>query len=180
MKNDINIEIEIPEDVKISIDKPMVKVEGPKGTIERKLKNPRLEMKVEDSKVTISSKNSTKIEKMTSNTFAAHIKNMITGVKEGHNYKLKVCSSHFPMNVAVSNNEIIIKNYLGEAYPRTVKIKEGADVKVNGEEILVESIDIEVAGQVAADIENATKVAGKDRRIFQDGIFITEKRGRSV
>ena len=46
---------------------------------------------------------------------------------------------------------------------------------MEGNLIYVESCDKELAGQVAADIEQTTRRPGFDRRIFQDGIYIIEK-----
>ena len=44
-----------------------------------------------------------------------------------------------------------------------------------GDTITVESINIEHAGQTAANIESATKIKGRDRHVFQDGCYITSK-----
>lgn len=81
------------------------------------------------------------------------------------------------MNVAVSGNELVIKNFLGEAVPRRVEIMQGAEVKVNGEEITVKSCNVEIAGQTAAKIETACRITNRDRRIFQDGCYIFDKAG---
>ena len=83
------------------------------------------------------------------------------------------------MNVAVNNGVLTIKNFLGESVPRTLKIKDGSDVKVDGQIITVNSTDIEKAGQTAASIEQLTRITNRDRRIFQDGIFIIEKSKRT-
>ena len=176
----MNISVEIPEGVSVSIESGIVKMQGPKGSLERKLVNPRLALSVIDGHVEISAKNATKKEKMNIGTFKAHLNNMIKGVTEGHSYKLKICSSHFPMTVKAENNTVSIKNYLGEVHPRIVKIVQGANVKIEGDIITVESADIEVAGQTAGSIEKATRITNRDRRIFQDGIFIVEKKGKQL
>ena len=84
------------------------------------------------------------------------------------------------MNVSISGQELIIKNFLGESVPRKVTILPGADVKVNGTEIIVSGSDKEVAGQTAARIENLCRITNRDRRIFQDGCYIIEKAGKSI
>ena len=105
---------------------------------------------------------------------------MIKGVSEGHIYKLKICSGHFPMNTAVNGNKFVVNNFLGEKTPRELDIKEGASVKIEGDIVIVEGIDKELVSQTAASIEILTKVKGKDKRIFQDGIYITEKDGKEI
>ena len=79
------------------------------------------------------------------------------------------------MNVSVKNNEFIIKNFIGEKYPRVLKLDPAVKVKVDGEVVVVEASDIEVAGQTAGSIEKLSTRTGFDRRIFQQGIFIIEK-----
>ena len=113
-------------------------------------------------------------------TFKAHLKNMIKGATEGHIYQMKICSSHFPMNVELKNNELSIKNLLGETIPRIIKIEEGVDVKIEENIITRESSDKELAGQTAASIELKCKIPGKDKRIFQDGIYIISKSGKMI
>ena len=74
----------------------------------------------------------------------------------------------------------MINNFLGEKISRELHLKEGVSVKIEGDIISVEGIDKELTAQTAADIEILTKVKGKDRRIFQDGIYITNKDGKEL
>jgi large subunit ribosomal protein L6 len=172
--------VELPEGVKVSAAGDMIHAEGPKGKLSRKIMSSGLILEQEGSTLKITIRNATKREKTTLGTFRAHLKNMITGVKDGFTYKMKVCSGHFPMTVMVKGDEIIVKNFLGEKTPRVLRIKPGADVKVEGDIVIISSLNRELAGQTAASIENLTSRADYDKRIFQDGIYIIDKAGKEI
>jgi large subunit ribosomal protein L6 len=172
--------IAVPDKVTVSAQKGLVTVKGPKGELVRQFTFPRVEVAMEEGKLAVFVKNANKKDKTQLGTVASHITNMIKGVTEGHKYRLKICSGHFPMTVEVKGNTFTIKNFLGEKIPRVLQLKEGASVKVEGSEITVESNDIEKAGQVAADIELLTRIVKRDIRIFQDGIYMTHKSKREL
>ncbi len=169
-------EVEIPENVSVDIDGLRVKVSGPKGSLERDFSHARgVIIRKEDNRVVIETYFARRREKALVGTLAAHIRNMIRGVTKGYRYKLKIVYSHFPISVEVDEEARVvkIKNFLGEKASRIAKIV-GDDVKVRveGEDVIVEGIDKEHVGQTAANIELATKVKDKDRRVFADGIYI--------
>lgn len=174
------LEIAVTKGVEIKIEKGMVTAKGPKGECQKMLVDPKVDIKLENGFVVISAKNVTKRQKTKTGSYESHIINLIKGASEGYAYKLKICSGHFPMNVTLSGKEFVVKNFLGEKKPRTLKIKDGVEVKIEGDIINVESCSKELAGQTAASIESLTRITNKDRRIFQDGIYITEKAGKSI
>ncbi len=176
----IQEKVSVPDGVSVSYEDGTVTVKGPEGETRKNLRNPLVNVEVKSGEVTISSERETKRQKKSLGTFRAHIRNMIQGVQEPYVYKLKVCSSHFPMNIQVQNNEFVLKNFYGERVPRKIKLKNNVDVKVKGDIIEVTSADKEVAGQTAASIEQMTRRPNYDTRIFQDGIYITEKAGKEI
>jgi large subunit ribosomal protein L6 len=171
-KEKIREDIEIPEGVDVEIDGRVVKIKKGGEEIEREVEYP---VKKEDNKIIIESKEGKKRDKKLVNTVRAHIVNMISGLEKKYEYELKICSVHFPMTVEVKNQVFQINNFLGENIPRKAKILPNVEVEVNKENVIVRSSSKENAGQTAANIENATIVRNRDRRIFQDGIFITKK-----
>ena len=172
------LDLEIPNGVQVSVNRSLITVNGPKGEISRDLNNPRIVFSVENNKFFIRSRKDVKFsssDKMFMNTYLAHIKNMVKGVRKSFNAKLKVCSGHFPMQVTVAGDSLQIKNFLGEKVPRKTNIIDGVKVTIQGDTIILEGIDKEKVGQTAAKIEQATRITNRDRRIFQDGIYIIQK-----
>jgi large subunit ribosomal protein L6 len=100
---------------------------------------------------------------------------MITGVKKGFTYKLKIVFSHFPISVKLKDKTILIENFTGERTPRKAKIIGNVQVKIQSEDVIIQGINLEEVSQTAANIEQATKVRRKDPRIFLDGLYVYER-----
>ena len=152
--------IAIPGGVTVSQDGGVLTVKGPKGELSRNFAHPGIDMAVKDGEVSVSCEYPRIKDKAMVGTYVAHVRNMIHGVTEGYTYHLKIVFSHFPMKVTVKGDANIVK---------------GCTVKVNGQDVTVEGIDIEACGQTAANLERATSRLGFDKRTFQDGIYIVQK-----
>lgn len=172
--------IVIAEGCRASLENKTIIVTGEKGEVKKILFDPTVTIQVKENQIILSTKNFTKKSKKLVNTFKAHINNMFRGALEGHIYKLKICSGHFPMTVSVKDKTFEIKNFVGEKVPRIITITEGTVVNIDGSEIVVEGIDKEKTGQMAASIEQLTRRPGFDKRIFQDGIYMIEKDGKPI
>ncbi len=170
----------IPDNCEFKRDGQNISIKGPKGEITRILSDKQIKITKKEGTLILTYDKMTQREKKNLFTTAAHLRNMIRGVQEGFTYTLKICSGHFPMSVALKGGVFEIKNFIGEKVPRTLKIKQGANVKIEGDIVTVYAIDKELAGLTAGAIEKLTRRPGFDKRIFQDGIYITEKDGKKI
>ena len=171
-------ELPVPEDASASMDRLDLTVEGPNGSVTRKLWYPDIDVSVEDGTVVIEAEAEDARTNATVGTFESHVRNMFHGVREGWEYEMEVFYSHFPMQVAVEGDEVVISNFLGEKAPRRTPLRGDTEMEVDGEEVRLHGSDIEAVGQTAADIEQLTRVNDKDNRVFQDGVYITSKPSR--
>ena len=169
------VEIDIPDDVSATTDHLELTVEGPNGSVTRRLWYPDVDVSVEDGAVVIATANEDAKTNATVGTFESHVANMIHGVTDGWEYTMEVYYAHFPMQVSVEGEEVVIANFLGEKADRRAPIRGDTDVQVDGETVRLSGSDKEAVGQTAADIEQLTKVTDKDTRVFQDGVYIVEK-----
>ncbi len=172
--------IEFPEDVTLTVEARVLTVKGGFGEVTKEIKMPRFIFTQEGNKLTVSCKDYNVYDKRNLATVKAHVRNMIKGAQEGFEYQLKICSSHFPMNVSISGKKLVVKNLLGEKVPRELVLKENVNVKVNSTIIVVKGANLETVSLVASDIEQLTRITNRDRRIFQDGIYITHKAGKEI
>lgn len=168
--------ITIPEKIGVEINKEIL-VQGPKGEISKKIFHPLIKIKKEGQEIMLSSEKDNRKAKRLINTFASKITNMIEGVQEEYEYKLKICYKHFPISIEVKDCEILIKNFLHEKKPRKAKVIGDTKVEVEEDTITVKGVDKEDSGQTAANIEQATKTSQWDKRVIGDGIYIVKKPG---
>ncbi|HTX61594.1 MAG TPA: 50S ribosomal protein L6 [Methanobacterium sp.] len=170
----IRDEIPIPEGIEVTIQDEIV-VKGSKGELKRKFKSRNINITKDDEKIILEAPFPKKRDKAMLGTIKSHINNMIIGLTDGFTYNMKIVYAHFPMTVKVAESSVTIENFLGERHPRTAKILGSTKVKVKGDEVTVEGINKEEVGQTMANIEQATKIKGRDPRVFQDGIYLISK-----
>ncbi len=177
MKKQITEKIEIPQGIICDIKDKTITVSGNSNSLNREISNPHISAIVEGNYIVFKCAGGNKINYKTIKSYAAHVKNMFEGVKAPYTYVLESCNVHFPMTLKVDQERLTINNFLGEKVPRHARIISGVKVDVKGQKITISSSNKEAAGQTAANIEKATKVRNRDRRVFQDGIYIVEKPG---
>lgn len=70
---------------------------------------------------------------------------------QGFQYKMRAVYAHFPINMSMSeeNSVVEIRNFLGEKYTRTVRMRPGVTCTPTGtkDEIKVEGNDLELVSQ---------------------------------
>lgn len=174
---EIRHELEINDGVTVTVASKNnhTTVTGPKGTLERAFRFRGVEVTTEDGLAVVKCDLPRREQKAIAGTYAAHLRNMMKGVSEGWTYEMKIVYNHFPIKVKSEGATFVIENFLGERHPRKAAILPGVKINVNKDILVLEGIDREAVSQTAANIEQATRIRGRDIRVFQDGIYITSK-----
>ncbi len=92
----IEEKVAVPNGVKIEIDGAMVTVTGPKGKHSRVFSHPKAKVSMAEGHVVIRCELPKVKDKAIVGTFAAHIANMIEGVTDGFEYRMKNRLLPFP------------------------------------------------------------------------------------
>ncbi len=169
--------VEMPEGYEADYKDGELTVSKDGDKVSRDMEHALIEVEIEDNEITFSSHLDNKTVKSIVGTFRAHVNNIVDGLEEEHVYKMKGVYAHFPMDIKVEGNQLVIENFMGERNPRKIAIEEGVDVNVDGEDLEITGSDKEAVGLTAGRIEQACKKGNRDPRTFQDGIYITEKGG---
>ena len=157
-----------------------MKITGPRGTLEKAFKHVQADIRMIGKK-------KIRVEVFWGNrrhiacirTICSIISNMIVGVTKGYEYKMKLASAHFPINVVTTRGDTVveIRNFLGEKFDRKVQMLDGVTATYNTEakEIVITGNDLQLVSQSAANIHQSTLVKNKDIRKFLDGIYVSER-----
>ncbi|MCH7729931.1 50S ribosomal protein L6 [Patescibacteria group bacterium] len=139
--------IELPSGVSVEVSGKVVFVRGPKGSLDKKLPD-GIEVVVKNSEVKVEKKKNTLKTKALHGTLRALINNMVRGVSEGWTKELELVGTGYRAE-AVGPDLV-----LNVGYSHSVKIQapEGIFFKVQKTEIIIEGVDKELVGQIAAKI----------------------------
>ncbi len=177
---EMNAEIDIPSDVTLTLtEDKKISVKGKKGTITKDFNHAKaISITHLKDKIFLHADFPRKKEAAILTTLKNLIQNMFLGVQEGYTYKMKIVYSHFPITVEPpkkGSDLILIKNFIGERAPRKTHSIGEVSIKANKEEVIVSGPDKELVGQTCANIQKKCKIKNKDKRVFQDGVYVFEK-----
>jgi large subunit ribosomal protein L6 len=143
-----NKPIALPTDVKVIVNGGTIKIEGPKGKMEHELPLP-LAARLEGTTLLIKNDGKTNKDRAFHGLHRALLANRINGVALGFAKKLEIQGVGFKANVQGK----ILNLALGFSHPINYDIPEGIKVTVtDNTNIIVEGIDKQLVGAVAADI----------------------------
>jgi large subunit ribosomal protein L6 len=140
--------IKIPTGVQINIAGHTVKVKGPKGELAYTFhENIKIEKK--EDVVVLARPSDSKTDKALHGTSRALLNNMVTGVTTGFKKELEIRGVGYRGEQKGKNVSLL----LGYSHPIEFSPPAGVSVKVDGNvKLIVEGIDRQVVGQVAATI----------------------------
>ncbi len=141
--------IPMPYGVKVSVDKAnIVTVEGPKGKLTLQV-SPRIKIVVEDGQVRVERPTDLKMDKALHGLYRSLINNMIIGVTQGYKKELEMVGVGY--KAQLKGKELVLE--VGYSHPVVYPIPEGVNIQTpKPTQIVVEGIDKQKVGQVAAEI----------------------------
>ena len=172
----LSTELEIPEGVTVTYNKPIITVQGPLGKTYKNFKKIPVTIEVTDGKVLFKAQGIRDKSRAIMNTARSLIRNLCEGVVEGYTIKMKVVFSHFPITVKAEGKQVLIENFQGERAPRKTKIWGETKVVPKGDYVIITGHVLTDVSETAAEIENSSRVKNKDHRLFLDGIYKFEKK----
>ena len=165
------VEIQIPENVKVSLNGSMLHVQGPLGKVYKNFKKIPVLIEINNNKILLKKTGERKKHQAILNTARSLIQTLCIGVVDGFTIKMKIVYSHFPITVSIEGKKVLVKNFQGERAERVSVIKGDTLVIAKGDDVIITGPVLTDVSQTAANIQLNTKVKNKDHRVFLDGIY---------
>lgn len=167
--------IQIPSGVKIIKEGSRTEVSGPKGTLIKELPS-NITVTLEGEEALVKRSSELKVDKQAHGLVRSILANMVQGVTEGYEKRLKFVGVGYRAQVQGKKLELNV----GYSHPIEVEAPEGIDFKVDKNIIIVSGIDKELIGKVAAKIRDIRKPEPyKGKGIMYEDEAIRRKAGKS-
>jgi len=169
------IPVAIPKGVEVSLADGILTVKGPKGTLTRPVRKDVI-IAIEENEVTLTP-GKTDLAKALWGTYAAHLRNMITGVSEGFTRVLEIEGVGY--RAEVKGNDLVLS--VGYSHVVPLAIPDGITAVVEKSAITLTGTDKEALGQFAANVRKVRKPEPyKGKGIRYQGEFIIRKQGKKA
>lgn len=160
----------------VSATSGVLTVKGSKGTLSKRI-HPSVSIAVDAAGVSITPKDQSRLAKMLTGTFAAHVKNMVRGVE--NRYEKKLILEGVGYRVEVKGKDVVLT--VGFSHTVALPIPEGITATVEKNVIKIEGADKEVVGQFSADIRRIKPPEPYLGKGFHyDGEVILRKQGKKA
>jgi large subunit ribosomal protein L6 len=169
------IPVAIPSGVEVTLADGLLTVKGPKTTLSRDVKKD-VNIVIEGDTVTLSPGKTTAAKALWG-TYAAHLRNMITGVTEGFTKILEIEGVGYQGEV--KGTDIVLN--VGFSHQVTLKIPEGISAVIEKNVVTLTGADKDALGQFAADVRKVKKPEPyKGKGIRYQGEYIIRKQGKKA
>lgn len=151
-------------------------VKGSKGTLTRRL-HPSIDISVTDGGAQITAKDASRLARVLTGTYAAHVKNMVHGVETLFTKKLILEGVGYRMEI--KGKEVVLT--VGFSHTVPLKIPEDVTAVVEKNILTITSPNKELVGQFAADVRRVKPpepYLGKGIRY--EGEVIRRKQGKKA
>lgn len=168
--------IVIPEGVNVVIEGNLVTVKGPKGELSREIAK-TINVTIEGNQALVTRTSEDNKVKALHGLYRTLISNMVTGVSTGFTKTLEITGIGY--RVQKQGQKLVLS--LGYSHPVEVVEDRGITFTVEGQnKIIVNGIDKEIVGQVAAEIRAKRKTEPyKGKGIKYQGERIKRKEGKA-
>ncbi len=160
----------------VSVAGGTLSVKGTKGTLTKRV-HPLIDINVSPEGVKVSPKDSSRLAKALTGTFASHVKNMVQGVEKP--YMKKLILDGVGYKYEVRGKDIVLS--VGFSHPVTLAIPEDVTATVEKNVMKLESVNKESVGQFAANVRRIKPpepYLGKGIRY--EGEVIRRKQGKKA
>lgn len=169
--------IALPQSVSVSYEAGTLTVTGPKGTLTQIVEH-SVSFEIQDNMVYVSPSSQEKNINAFWGLYRALLQNMVTGVTEGFEKKLRIEGVGY--RVSGEGSKKLILN-LGYSHPISVEAPEGIEFSVDKNIIIVKGIDKTLVGQVAANIRaKRPPEPYKGKGVRYDSEFVRTKVGKKT
>jgi large subunit ribosomal protein L6 len=168
--------IALPAGTEVVVSPTEISVKGKGGTLKRAMHS-AVVIKVEGNEVHVTPANNSRAARALWGTYAAHMRNMVSGVNTPFVKKLQIEGIGFKAEVQGKN----IKMALGFSHPVIVAIPEGLTVAIEKNIITIAGANKDDVGQFAASVRALKKPEPyKGKGIRYEGERIREKQGKKA